>query len=219
MADDHRSRKEWSPAEEFALLEAIQMYGTKWTLLSKVLPGRCENSLKNKFHTLEKKAAIARSERAKVTSLHEAFVAPGLSAEKAQGWITDLLLEKRRELAVEGTTLATEAKMGPYLLSEAPNEELKLGGGLMKAQVSWLDNPSVAEAGPDVDVEVHPGVQLHVDPKTRLPAQPADDADPSSFDVKRLSSMVSSLLMASSDSEELNMNYGEVRRFADYEQL
>ena len=182
-------RKDWTLAEEVLLLEAIQKYGTKWALLAKLVPGRCENSLKNKFHTLEKKAALLQSERNKVANLQEAFVAPGLSVDKSQGWIEGLLTEKKREQASEGTTMASEARLppasSPAVANLDRNEELKACFPVPKPELTWLENPSLAEASADanVDVDVDVDVNLDVDvdvdvrAKIRRNIAPAQDAD------------------------------------------
>ena len=86
----------WTAEEELTLLEKYQKYGSKWLCISQQMPGRCENTLKNKFHSLRKEAATIQS------------TDPALPPFK-DNWLESVLSEKRK-LMEEGTTLATKHK-------------------------------------------------------------------------------------------------------------
>ncbi|RYR59832.1 hypothetical protein Ahy_A05g025805 isoform D [Arachis hypogaea] len=47
----------WSPEEDMLLCEAQKLLGNRWTEISKVVPGRTDNAVKNRFSTLRKKRA------------------------------------------------------------------------------------------------------------------------------------------------------------------
>ena len=45
----------WTPQEDELLTEAQQSLGNKWTEISKLIPGRSENSIKNRWHNRKTK--------------------------------------------------------------------------------------------------------------------------------------------------------------------
>ncbi|GAB2279677.1 Transcription factor myb88 [Dionaea muscipula] len=45
----------WSPEEDTLLCEAQKLYGNRWTEIAKVVSGRTDNAVKNRFSTLSKK--------------------------------------------------------------------------------------------------------------------------------------------------------------------
>ncbi|KAL1539416.1 Myb-like DNA-binding domain [Salvia divinorum] len=47
----------WSPEEDMLLCEAQRVYGNRWTEIAKVVSGRTDNAVKNRFTTLCKKRA------------------------------------------------------------------------------------------------------------------------------------------------------------------
>jgi hypothetical protein len=56
-------KEPWSSEEDRIVMEGVQKYGRKWVELARLLPGRTENSIKNRWNAaLRKKNAAARGE-------------------------------------------------------------------------------------------------------------------------------------------------------------
>ncbi|XP_017223446.1 transcription factor MYB124 [Daucus carota subsp. sativus] len=51
----------WSPEEDMLLCEAQKIFGNRWTEIAKVVSGRTDNAVKNRFSTLCKKRAKAEA--------------------------------------------------------------------------------------------------------------------------------------------------------------
>jgi Myb-like DNA-binding domain len=45
---------EWTPLEDSIVCRMYQKFGSKWAFISKVLPGRSDNNVKNRFHYLRR---------------------------------------------------------------------------------------------------------------------------------------------------------------------
>lgn len=45
-------KRKWTEEEDSILLEAQRVIGNKWTLIRKRLPGRSENDVKNRYHSI-----------------------------------------------------------------------------------------------------------------------------------------------------------------------
>lgn len=45
-------KRKWTEEEDIILLEAQRVIGNKWALIRKRLPGRSENDVKNRYHSI-----------------------------------------------------------------------------------------------------------------------------------------------------------------------
>ncbi|KAL2454854.1 myb domain protein [Abeliophyllum distichum] len=77
----------WSPEEDMLLCEAQKIYGNRWTEIAKVVSGRTDNAVKNRFTTLCKKRAkreaLAKENRTSYVNLNNKRVifSTGLSSD------------------------------------------------------------------------------------------------------------------------------------------
>ncbi|CAA0838571.1 Duplicated homeodomain-like superfamily protein [Striga hermonthica] len=63
----------WSPEEDMLLCEAQKIFGNRWTEIAKVVSGRTDNAVKNRFTTLCKKRA-KREALSKVNSMTSSYI-------------------------------------------------------------------------------------------------------------------------------------------------
>jgi truncated hemoglobin YjbI len=54
--DPSLKKSEWSPEEEEIILENQEKYGNKWSVIAKMLKGRTENQVKNRWKSMQRKA-------------------------------------------------------------------------------------------------------------------------------------------------------------------
>ena len=92
-----------------ALLENYQKHGSKWIRISKELPGRCENTIKNKFHSLKKEGEYFCCQRYGSHPDADVLRRPPPST-KEETWIEAMLCQKRKMLLEEGMTMASKLK-------------------------------------------------------------------------------------------------------------
>ena len=67
----------WTPMEDALICRLFTQVGTKWALISKLLPGRSDNNVKNRFHHLRRqleKQAISFQEHRASTSRGDAYI-------------------------------------------------------------------------------------------------------------------------------------------------
>jgi len=58
--DPSINRGPWSEKEDAELLKFVSQWGSRWALIAKQLPGRTENSVKTRFHSLKRREARNR---------------------------------------------------------------------------------------------------------------------------------------------------------------
>ncbi|CAH9090130.1 unnamed protein product [Cuscuta epithymum] len=77
----------WSPEEDMLLCEAQRMYGNRWTEIAKVVSGRTDNAVKNRFNTLCRKRA--RNEALAKENSNSSSVDVNNRRDVLHGWIND----------------------------------------------------------------------------------------------------------------------------------
>ncbi|XP_031478306.1 transcription factor MYB124-like isoform X2 [Nymphaea colorata] len=83
----------WSEEEDRLLCEAQKMYGNKWTEIAKVVSGRTDNAVKNRFTTLCKKRAkyetsIKENQGILINSNHGPFMLPNQQGAAYESYTT-----------------------------------------------------------------------------------------------------------------------------------
>lgn len=56
-------RGDWTPSEDAVILESYKQFGPKWTLIASFLPGRPDNSIKNRFYAHLRKYCRNKSQK------------------------------------------------------------------------------------------------------------------------------------------------------------
>ncbi|MCD7469523.1 DNA binding transcription coactivator transcription factor [Datura stramonium] len=152
------NKEAWTQEEELTLIRAHQAYGNKWAELSKYLPGRSDNAIKNHWHSSVKKkldSYLASGLLAQVPALpnvnHQNQSIPS-SSMKLQQTSEDESVHKERAEAEEVTECSQGSTLagGPQSTSDLGNTfvHIRENGGISEESISKKNASSSAEPCP-----------------------------------------------------------------------
>lgn len=75
---------EWTPTEDFVIWRLYATIGTQWAKMSKVIPGRTDNGIKNRFHNLKRQ--LDREEESRIRAPRP----DNYEAKVRVNWIRDI---------------------------------------------------------------------------------------------------------------------------------
>ena len=108
------NKNKWSVEEDRAIVEAVQTFGTRWSEIVKMFPGRTDNAIKNRWNSMQRK------EDRRVKRMHDqsafAAAAAQVVAQKAQAAVHQKLGSSYEAPLPHAIAAAT----GPALASAEP---------------------------------------------------------------------------------------------------
>jgi len=113
LSPDVRKSK-WSAEEDRAIVEAVQLYGTRWSEIVKMFPGRTDNAIKNRWNSM-----LRKEDRRVKRILDEGELPPAGISEEAK---------RRRRLVQPCDLQPVEALRHPVPAGTAP----AMGSALMQ---------------------------------------------------------------------------------------
>jgi Myb-like DNA-binding domain len=130
--DPNLRQAEWSQTEDAMIFRLYSVEGSKWSRMTKFLPGRTDNNIKNRFHHLRKRfekrvQSISQSAELDRVTRNLAACHPFAGAAADQMVLRDLafrvlVANKRRQVARYGMTDG-DYKFGPF--REVTNMQLQ----------------------------------------------------------------------------------------------
>ncbi|KAL2546857.1 myb domain protein 88 [Forsythia ovata] len=150
----------WSPEEDLLLCEAQKIFGNRWTEIAKVVSGRTDNAVKNRFTTLCKKRAkheaLAKENKASYINLNNKRVIfpNGLSTEEASESAAPLkkmrsYISNPTDNCHQGEKLVTNYLFRPPFAVLAQNFHSNEGKLLTHMDVNHVNEASIDGPGND----------------------------------------------------------------------
>ncbi len=135
--DPEIKKEPWTDEEDCILLEAQLMFGNKWSEIAKKLPGRCENSVKNRFNMLYKKYGVDQKTSG-ILDVTEAFHVVNEEKKMETEWIHRLIREKRSKKPADPKPVAP----APTPTAKKPTALKGLKASLFEmTKAEFIENP------------------------------------------------------------------------------
>jgi len=137
----------WTREEELILLEAHQRLGSKWTEISKLLPGRTDNTIKNHWNSANRR--LMRQQHPNNAALRK-----NIDAVAAEGGPTDIFALTNRTAKnptiLDGKNGATAADY-----SQAKKRSLESADGSALETSEAVDKPDVSSSSSNVNQHIN----------------------------------------------------------------
>ncbi|XP_010527883.1 PREDICTED: uncharacterized protein LOC104805146 [Tarenaya hassleriana] len=136
----------WSPEEDVLLCEAQRVFGNRWTEIAKVVSGRTDNAVKNRFTTLCKKRAkyeaVAKENmNACVNSNNKRMLFPdGISAQGKSETEAPLAKKTRISHILDLTTINHSGDMSYGKVESGVNQQIRSPFSVLARNGTGLDS-------------------------------------------------------------------------------
>lgn len=117
--DVHKAK--WSADEDRAIVEAVQFYGTRWSEIVKMFPGRTDNAIKNRWNSM------LRKEERRRKRVHEELHPPETGTESELKWRRRRLAQPSSLQPVAALRLPVEMGSGPAVGSALMQQLQEVG--------------------------------------------------------------------------------------------